>query len=325
MDLTTVLLLFAVFLFTVSIVAFLFLAVTEGKFAEKRRIKKRLLFISAGGRHGQEKLSIYRKRVLKDASPFERFIYQMPRISRLDKMLIKARIPLNATTFLLASSALGAIGLLAGLKFLPRPSVAIALGLLLLFLPYFLLRIAEKAYYNKFQDQLPEALDLLARALRSGNALTAGLEMMAEEMQDPIGGEFGAVVDEIKLGLTLNEAFANLCERVPSTDLRFFTIAILLQKETGGNIAEILDNISNLIRQRIQFARQVKALTAEGRYSAGVLISLPVVMFLYMYFVRYEYISLLWNVDIGRYMIAGGIVSQILGALMIRKIVTVEI
>jgi tight adherence protein B len=325
MDLTNILLLCAVFLFTVSLIAFLFLAVTEGKFAEKRRVKKRLLFISAGGKHGQEKLSLYRKRVLKDVNPLERFIFQMPRISSLDKMLIKAGVPLNATTFLLASFTLGAIGLLAGLKFLPQTSVAIILGLLCLFLPYFLLKMAEKSYFAKFQEQLPEALDLLARALRSGNALTAGLETVAEEMQDPIGGEFSAVVDEIKLGLTLNEAFANLCERVPSTDLRFFAIAILLQKETGGNIAEILDNISNLIRQRVQFGRQVKALTAEGRFSALVLLALPIVMFLYMYIVKNNYVSLLWTEEIGRYMIAGAVVCQIVGAIVIKKIVSVEI
>lgn len=325
MDLTTVLLLCAVFLFTVSLVACLSLAVTEGKFAEKRRVKKRLLFISAGGRHGQEKLSLYRKKVLRDVGPLERFIFQMPRISGLDKKLIKARVPLNASTFLLGSFALGAIGLLAGLKFLSQPLMGIVLGLFCLFLPYLLLKMAEKSYYSKFQEQLPESLDLLARALRSGNALTAGLEMVSEEMEDPLGGEFGAVVDEIKLGLTLNEAFANLCERVPSTDLRFFAIAVLLQKETGGNIAEILDNISNLIRQRIQFSRQVKALTAEGRYSAGVLIFLPIVMFVYMYTVKNDYISLLWTEQIGRYMIAGAIVCQIVGAIVIRRIVDVEI
>jgi tight adherence protein B len=123
----------------------------------------------------------------------------------------------------------------------------------------------------------------------------------------------------------MDEAFQNLCTRVSSTDLRFFTIAVLVQKQTGGNVAEILDNISRLIRERVQFARQVQALTAEGRYSAGVLIALPIVMFLYMYVVRNEYIALLWTEEIGQQMIAGAVLLQIIGAFVIKKIVTIDI
>jgi tight adherence protein B len=143
-------------------------------------------------------------------------------------------------------------------------------------------------------------------------------------MEDPIGSEFGAAVDEINLGLTLQEAFENLCERVPSTDLRFFAVAIIIQRETGGNVAEILDKISQLIRERIQFARQVKALTAEGRLSAMVLIGLPIVLFAYIFFVNHEYLSLLWKEQIGQYMLGGAIVLQILGAYIIKRIVSIE-
>lgn len=325
MNTMTLLLLGVIFLFTASAVAFLCLLVTEGRFAEKRRIKKRLLYISAGGKHGQEKLKSYRNKILKDVGPIERFIYNLPRFSRLDSMLIKAGAPLNATMFIVSSLSLGGIGLLVGWMFLAQPAAAFLLAAALLLTPYLLLRIAEKNYYGKFQEQLPEALDLLARSLRSGNALTSGLETIADEMPDPIRLEFSAVVDEIKLGLTLKETFDNLCERVPVRDLRFFAIALLLQKETGGNIAEILDNISQLIRQRVQFSRQVKALTAEGRYSAGVLIGLPIVMFLYMYTFRNDYISLLWMDELGHVMIAGGILLQLAGAVFIRKIVSIEI
>lgn len=325
MDLLTVLLLCAVFLFTVSVVLMLYLSWTESKFAEKRTVKKRLLFISAGGQHGQEKLSLYRDKAIRDAGALERLMFKLPRIATLDRMLLKTGLPLNASTFIFASIALGGIGLLAGLKYLPQPIAAVGLGLLLLFLPLLWLKMAERAYYSKFQEQLPEALDLLARAVRSGHAITSGLEMISQEMEDPIKAEFAAVVDEVNLGLTLKEALDNLCERVPSMDMRFFAIAILLQKETGGNIAEILDNISRLLRERVQFARQVKALTAEGRYSAGVLISLPILMFIYVYFMNYTYISTLWTEKVGQYMLFGAIVLQIIGAWVIKKIVTIEI
>lgn len=324
-DLLTLLLLGAVFLFTVSLVGVIFLAWNESRFAEKRVIKKRLFYISAGGKHGQEKLKKYRERVLRDVGAFESLALKMPRITRLDRLLLKTNLPINASTFITGTLTTATIGTLLGLKLLPQTSAAFGLGILLLILPFMGLKIAERNYYNRFQEQLPEALDLLARALRSGHALTSGLEMISTEMNDPIKSEIGAAVDEINLGLTFQEAFDNLCARVPSTDLRFFSISVLIQRETGGNVAEVLDSISRLIRERIQFARQVKTLTAEGRYSAGVLIGLPIFLFFYSYFVNYEYISLLWTDDLGKIMMLGAIISQILGAYLIKRIVTIEI
>lgn len=315
----------AVFIFTAAIIQVIFLAWAESRFAEKRRIKKRLMYISAGGKHGQEKLAIYRKGVLKDVGAFERFILNIPRISVLDNLLIKAKIPINATLFIVLTIALGVIGGGLSYLYLYQPYLWLVIGLLCLYLPYFLLRLAEKAYYKKFNELLPEALDLLSRAVRSGNALSAGLAMIAEQLEDPISSEFAATVDEINLGLTMNEAMENLCERVPISDLRFFAVAVLVQKDTGGNIGEILDNISRLIRERIQFKRHVAALTAEGRLSAIVLIGLPIFMFFYMYTTNYEYLSLLWLEDLGQYMIFGAIVMQIIGTYVIKRIIDIDI
>jgi tight adherence protein B len=325
MDLLDILLSVAVFIFTVAFVEVIYLAWTESRFTEKRTVKKRLLYISAGGKHGKEKLAKYRASVLKDIGAYERFVLSLPRWSRLDSLLVKMGLPINASIFLIFSIALGLTGFLVGYRYLPQPLAAVILGVALGFLPYFLLKVAEKNYYEKFIDQLPEALDLLARAMRSGHALTSGLEMISKELPDPIKSEFMATVDEINLGLTLKEAMENLCERVPLTDLRYFAIAVLVQKETGGNVAEILDNISRLIRERVQFQRQVKALTAEGRYSAAVLIALPILMFIYIYFTNYDYLSLLWTEELGHYLLFGAIILQIVGAYMIKRIVTIEI
>jgi tight adherence protein B len=324
-DLLTFLILIAVFLFTVSLVGLIFLAWAESRFAEKYVVKKRLYYISAGGKHGQEKLKKYRDRVLKDVGAIERLALKIPRSGRLDRLLLKSKLPLNASTFIFGTLGLTLLVLLIGLKFFAQPVTAVGLALLVLVAPYLALRYMENAQFNKFQDQLPEALDLLARALRSGHAMTSGLEMVATEMEDPIRSEFGAAVDEINLGLTFQEAFENLCARVPSTDLRFFAISVIIQRETGGNVAEILDNISRLIRERIQFARQVKALTAEGRFSAMVLIFLPIVLFIYIYFVNYKYISQLWKDPIGIYMLIGAVVAQIIGAAVIKRIVAIDI
>ncbi|ABA88996.1 Flp pilus inner membrane protein TadB, putative [Syntrophotalea carbinolica DSM 2380] len=325
MDLLDTLIMATVFLFTTSVVALLFMAWSESRFAEKKAIKKRLLYISAGGKHGREKLLNYRDKVLRNAGTVQKLALKMPRVSTLDRMLLKSGLPFNASVFVLLSLSLGLIALLLGLKFIPYTFITIALAILIFCLPFAYLKLAENTYHARFQDQLPEALDLLARALRSGHAMTSGLEMVAAEMDPPISSEFGAAVDEINLGLTFQEAFENLCERVPSTDLRFFAISVIIQRETGGNVAEILDSISRLIRERIQFKRQVKALTAEGRLSAMVLIGLPIALFGYIFFVNHQYLSLLWTEPLGQYMLAGAIVLQILGAFIIKKIVTIEL
>lgn len=324
MDLINIFVLVAIFIFTVAVVEVIYLAWKESHFTEKLTVKKRLLYISAGGKHGQEKLIKYRQSVLKDVGAYERFLLNLPRLSNLDKLLVKAKLPINATTFVISSIALSFIGFWVGYRFLPQIMAAVALSLVCLVLPYLYLKIAEQKYFNTFNDQLPEALDLLSRAMRSGHALTSGLSMIAEEISDPIRSEFAATVDEINLGLTTKEAIENLCERVPLADLRFFAISVLVQKETGGNIAEILEKISKLIRERIQFKQLVRTLTAEGRYSAGVLIALPIFMFFYMYTTNYDYISLLWKEELGQYMLFGAIVLQIVGSIIIKRIVTID-
>ena len=324
MNAQTILILCAVFLFVFLIVIVIYGILNESKFAEKRTVKKRLLFMSAGGMHGQEKLVRYRNNAMKDVGAFEQALLKLPRIPNLDRLLVKSKVAVNASTFILASAAFALLGFLLGYTLLTRISAGIGLGLLFGLAPLVLLQMAARSYYNKFQEQLPEALDLLGRALRSGHALTSGLDMIAQETVDPIKAEFAITVDELKLGLTVQEAFDNLCQRVPSADLRFFAVAVNIQRETGGNLAEILDGISRLIRDRVQFGRHVQALTAEGRLSAWILISLPLVMFIYIYFVNYEYVSMLWTDRVGLILLSGGIISQFVGAYVMKRIVAIE-
>lgn len=324
MNAQTILILCAVFLFVFLVVIVIYGILNESEFAEKRTVKKRLLFMSAGGMHGQEKLTRYRNSALKDVGAFEQTLLRLPRIPALDRLLVKSKVAINAITFVLASTAFALLGFLLGYTLLVRFSAGIGLGLLFGLAPFFLLQIVARSYYSKFQEQLPEALDLLGRALRSGHALTSGLDMIAKETVDPIRAEFAITVDELKLGLTVQEAFDNLCQRVPSADLRFFAVAVNIQRETGGNLAEILDSISRLIRDRVQFGRHVQALTAEGRLSAWVLIALPMVMFLYIYIVNYEYVSMLWTDRVGLLLLTAGIISQFVGAYVMKRIVAIE-
>lgn len=324
MELQIITVLITVFLFVASLVAFGYI-VWAGRFAEKRTAKKRLLYLSAGGAHGLERLESYRSSLLKNASPMERLAFTLPRIRKLDRMLVKVRFPLSATAFLLLSFTLGGVGTLVGLWLLPIKASAFMLGMFFFVIPFLVLRHAESASNAKFDEQLPEAMDLMARALRSGHALSSAMEMVSQEMEAPLSNEFRAAVDEMKMGLTFSDALENLCGRIPSMDLRFFAVSVIIQKETGGNIAEILDRISRLIRERIQFKRQVNTLTAEGRLSGNILIAIPVLMFVYIYFVNYEYISLLWTDKIGHVLLLGGICMQIFGMIVIKRMVKIDI
>lgn len=313
-----------VFLFTASVVGFLYLAWTESRLIQKHTLKRRLLYISAGGNHGLNKLNFYKDKALAQAGFWGRLTLAMPRFASLDRLLLKSGLPLTPTALLLVCIALGVLAV-GGCVFFGLPAhILPPTGLMAAFAPLAYLKAKEKAYMEKFKDQLPEALDLLSRAMRSGHALSSGLALIAEESEEPIKSEFAAVVDETKLGLSMQEAMDNLCERVPDTDLRFFAISVVLQKETGGNLGEVLDKIGRLIRERIQFKRHVRTLTAEGKLSARILTLLPVCMFIYIYFVNYDYISLLWTQKEGYIMLTGGILLQIIGTLSINKIVNIE-
>jgi tight adherence protein B len=325
MDLLTLLFLIAVFLFAATLVELAYLAWARARFKDRWTVRKRLLYMSAGGRHGSEKLALYKNRALDNAGWLEKFAFSLPRLHGLDRMLLRAGFAVNASSFILGSLGLGCLGLVVGIYLLPHWAAAILPAVGLLFLPFLSLKMMETRALNKFDEQLPEALDLLGRSLRSGLALSAGMEVIVQEMEDPLQSEFAAAVDEINLGLSFKEALENMCDRVPSRDLRFFVVATLIQRETGGNIAEILDQISTLVRERMKFKRHVRALTAEGRLSGVILLGLPVVMAIYMYFVSYDYLSLLWTDKIGHLMIALACIGMVIGTLVIKKIVRVEI
>jgi tight adherence protein B len=165
----------------------------------------------------------------------------------------------------------------------------------------------------------------LARSLRSGQSLASGFNMVAGEMSPPISREFGRIFDEQNLGVSLDDSLRSMCVRVPNLDLRFFVTAVILQRQTGGDLAEILDKIGTLIRERFQIWGAVQALTGEGRLSGIVLMALPVALFVALYFLNPDYVMLLFDDPLGQKMLAGGVVLQVLGALVIRKIVTIKV
>ncbi len=198
-------------------------------------------------------------------------------------------------------------------------------GLILASLPWLWLWNKRRVRLNKFASQLPDALELVARALRAGHSLAAGMHVVAQEMPAPIADEFNRVFEEQNLGIPIDDSLKAVCDRVPNLDLRFFVTSVGIQRQTGGDLAEILDKIGYVIRERYRIMGQVKALTGEGRLSGVVLIGLPFALFGFMLNMKPDYVEALWTTDTGRIMSGAAIVLQILGALWIRKIVNIKV
>jgi tight adherence protein B len=192
-------------------------------------------------------------------------------------------------------------------------------------LPWMWLYMKRANRLKAFAGQLPDAMELVARALRAGHSLAAGMHVVAEEMPAPICKEFARVYDEQNLGIPLEEALKGMCDRVPNLDLRFFVTSVAIQRQTGGDLAEILDRIGHVIRERFKILGQVKALTAEGRLSGIVLIAMPIGLFLMMLWMKPDYVRLLWTDPMGIKMSIGSIVLVLIGSYAIKKIVDIKV
>lgn len=248
-----------------------------------------------------------------------------PNVPTLQKLIVQADANITPSTFIAISVILGALGFtaswLAGVKIYFAP----LLGILLALVPFAWLLHKRASRLKNFAAQLPEALELVARALRAGHSLAAGLHVVAEEMPTPVSDEFNRVYEEQNLGIPIEDALRSMCDRVPNLDLRFFVTSVCIQRTTGGDLAEILDKIGYVIRERFKILGMVKALTAEGRLSGVILIALPFVLFLIMLHIKYDYVEKLWTHPLGIKMSLASLFMQLVGALVIRKIVNIKV
>jgi len=256
------------------------------------------------------------------SSVVERFI---SRYLNLRLLFEQADVNLPVPQFLIICGILAAVGIVLPTVAGMNPLFAPLVGAFLAVLPILWLLMRRKRRLRKFAAQLPEALELIARALRAGHSLAAGLSLVAQEMSAPIAVEFGRTFEEQNLGIPLEEALESLTKRVPNLDLKFFSTAIILQRQTGGDLAEILDKIGHLIRERFQIWGQVQALTGEGRLSGVVLLALPPALFAVVYRMNPDYLMLLFTDELGKKMLVGGVIMQLFGALVIRKIVNIRV
>jgi tight adherence protein B len=248
----------------------------------------------------------------------------MPEFFNITKTFEQADCNIKPSALFGISLALSATG--AALSIWLINIYVMPVGALAFFtLPWLWLFHKRASRLKSFAGQLPDAMELVARALRAGHSLAAGMHVVAEEMPAPISKEFGRVYEEQNLGIPLEEALKGMCDRVPNLDLRFFVTSVAIQRQTGGDLAEILDRIGHVIRERFKILGQVKALTAEGRLSGVVLIALPIGLFMMMLWMKPDYIELLWKDPMGVKMSIGAVVLMLIGSYAIKKIVDIKV
>ena len=247
------------------------------------------------------------------------------RLGNLPMFFEQANSPITLEVFAMISGVLALLGVAAGIIAHAPPPMYPVCGLTLASFPLLWLMFRRKRRMAKFAHHLPDALELIARALRSGHSLASGLQVVVQEMPDPISHEFAMAYEEQNLGIPIDVALKNVFRRMPNFDFKFFATAVAIQRQSGGDLAEILDKIGHIVRERFRIMGQVQALTGEGRISGIVLMALPVVLFFVMYYLNPEYMMLLFTEEVGRQMIAFAVFLQILGALTIRKIIQIKI
>ncbi len=237
----------------------------------------------------------------------------------------QADSPIRPDHFVLISGGAIFVGVILGWASRSPAPLLPAFGLLTGLLPLTWLWLRRRGRFKRFATQLPEAMALIARALRAGHSLNSGIHLVVEEMPAPIATEFMLAYEEQNLGIPIDKALKNMLNRMPNMDLKFFVTAVAVQKQAGGDLSEVLDKIAYLIRERFKILGQVKALTAEGRLSGIVLQALPIGLFITVYYINPEYVSLLFKEELGKQMLIYAIALQILGAFVIKKIVNIKV
>ena len=242
----------------------------------------------------------------------------------IHRLMDQAGSPMSVSVFLLAIACCGLLVFIVTLRQSGMLIPSLLLAVIGAALPYMYVSRRRKKRIEKFEEQFPEAIDLVARALRAGHGLATGLGMVADELKAPVGTEFRILFDEQNFGLSVPEAMRNFARRVPVLDARFFVTAVLTQRETGGNLAEVLDNLGTVIRERFKVRRQVRVLSAHGRITGWVLTGLPPALALATLIVNPNHLGSLMHDPLGQKLIMVGIILQVMGTLIIRKLVDVE-
>jgi tight adherence protein B len=293
--------------------------------AEAKKIGKRLRAFSGAAQYTAQ-AQVLKDRLLSDVPTFERWLANLPRAKRLHQHLSQAGLDWTVSRLLLTSTAIGFAAFMVVYSFAHQPAfISLVVGVILSALPIAYVSFKRGRRLEKMEQQLPEALDFMTRALRSGHAFSSALLMVGEEMPEPIAGEFRTVHDEINFGISMQQALTNLSERVPITDLRYFVVSVLIQRESGGNLTEVLGNLSRLIRERLKLFAKIRVLSANGRFSAWTLVLLPFALGAVMNMMNPGFMAPLWTDPIGETILKVMLSLMVIGVLIMRKIIKIRV
>ncbi|MFV0442916.1 MAG: type II secretion system F family protein [Planctomycetaceae bacterium] len=247
------------------------------------------------------------------------------RFTNLKLLFQQADSPVSPEKFFMISGGCALLGVVVAIVARAPVPLYPVVGALFAFGPLMWLMWRRGRRFKKFAHQLPEAMELIARALRSGHSLASGIHVVVDEMSDPISQELGIAYEEQNLGIPIDQALRNVYKRMPNLDFKFFATAVAIQRQAGGDLAEILDKIGHIIRERFKIMGQVQALTGEGRISGIVLMALPICLFFAVWKLNPDYVMLLFEDELGKKMIAVAVVLQIVGAFAIKKIIAIKV
>lgn len=290
----------------------------------QRQVDRRLREVSSPGEPPEGDSSLVMKSAEGPLPAVERILARTAAGGWLEKLIQQSGVQTSPSTILIIVLGLATLAALVTSMAAPTalvPVAAIAAGLV----PFGFLLQRRSSRMHAFEEQFPEALDMMARALRAGHAFQTSMGMAAEEMHAPVGPEFKRTFDQQNYGLPLRDALTQLSERMPLLDVRFFVTAVLIQRETGGNLSEILENLGHVVRERFKIRRQVRVYTAHGRFTAFVLLSLPAALAIALMFINPEHMQLLFKERMGQTMLVGAMVMQAVGFVWIRKVIKIEV
>jgi len=309
----------------VTLVVFAAISLFDQRKAQARVLRDRLSPVQKLSEQAAPEVAFLRDEVLSRIPAFDNYLRRSERVSELQKTLEQGNIDVRAGNFIMlciiSALVLDLIGFIVGGNLI-FGWVGALIGF---FIPYAYASHRRTKRFQKFEEKFPEAIDTLARAVRAGHAFTTAIEMIANEVSEPVAGEFRQLFEEQKFGLPVRDALLNLTDRIPLVDVKFFVTAVMLQRETGGNLAEILDNLSYVIRERFKILRQVRVHTAQGRLTMVLLMALPPTIVVVMQILNPGFIQPLFSEFLGHVLIVAGISLQTIGYFVIRKIIRIQV
>jgi len=315
-----------VFLFFIAVLLglfFLYSMVTMVRRSPSYELRKRLRKLAI---KGDERISSeLASEVLLEMTPLDKALLKYSLVMKVDRLIDSSGVRTDIKRFFLVMLMSGVVGFCAGLLFRRGFIIPVILMIVGFFVPLVYLQIKKNKRNLKFTEQFPGTLEMLARSLKAGHSLSSAIQLVGIEISDPVGTLFKTAYEVQTLGLSMRDALAQMLERMPSVDLQLFVTAVNIHRDVGGNLADSLERLAHMIRERLRIKRQVRVYSAQARLSSIILVILPIFMAVFFYFFMPGYVEELLTVDIGRYGIAFAVIAQCLGFIVIRKIVNIRI